>query len=841
MSGLLIDDGFCINVLQALMHFVWQGTIIWIVARIGAKMLRRRSPQARYTWLVANLGLMALCVPITFLVLATAEKPFDPRVNGSIITPRTETSAQHSSGEPDPLPQGGVGPAAGRSPLQFKLLWQRASEPATAVYALGVAWMFIRLVFAVRGGQRLAALSRPVDVVAIFTAVTRAVKAMGFVYTPAIAMCDALAVPAVVGVLRPMLLLPLSIATQLTPEQIKLVAMHELAHIKRHDHIVNLAQRFIESFLFFHPAVWSLSSSISDERESCCDEMVVAAGEAPDAYAQSLTDVARLELLRMRASPLTLAATGDRPSKLRQRVLALLARPDDLNVRLDRRSSAAVAVTCAALLLLFLSLAVRVVPASVVKPLRNPFADLPSGERFVPNPNNVILADWSNLHRAVVTGSLSEVQMLLANGANPNIQTNKGWTPLHFAACLNRVDVMRVLIEAGATVDARNSNGQTPLHTACGLAPPLSQPPHIPAEQAVAVLLASRADVNAADSLRVTPLIAAVFRKHVGTASELLARGANVDFADSRGRTPLLYACMAADLPMIKLLLANGARATTTDKASWNAIQQLVLQKRFNNDPTTVTAAAKLLLSAGVSQDLSCAIVLGDQQHVNETLTADPSLVNKLSTVTSNGWYPLHWAASFGDVDMIKLLLGQYHASATVKATDGQTPLHIALQRHDRSRDVIVAFLGAGADVQAKDLAGRTPLHLAAAAHDVILIRELLNAGAEINAAGNDGNSALHLAMQPLTGAVGSEVDAVTELLKGGADVNATNRLGRTPMHLAVVAERYDLMNAIIGAPGIDLNIRDNDGSTPLSLLAGKSNADKKLIKLLLDHGAKPN
>ena len=88
--------------------------------------------------------------------------------------------------------------------------------------------MFIRLVFAVRGGQRLAALSQPVEDVAIFTAVTRAVKAMGFVYTPAIAMCDALAVPAVVGVLRPMLLLPLSIATQLTPEQIKLVAMHEL-------------------------------------------------------------------------------------------------------------------------------------------------------------------------------------------------------------------------------------------------------------------------------------------------------------------------------------------------------------------------------------------------------------------------------------------------------------------------------------------------------------------------------------------------------------------------------------------------------------------------------------
>jgi ankyrin repeat protein len=232
---------------------------------------------------------------------------------------------------------------------------------------------------------------------------------------------------------------------------------------------------------------------------------------------------------------------------------------------------------------------------------------------------------------------------------------------------------------------------------------------------------------------------------------------------------------------------------------------------------------------------------LGDQQHVNETLTADPSLVNKLSAVTSNGWYPLHWAASFGDVDMIKLLLGQYHASATVKATDGQTPLHIALQRRDRSRDVIVAFLGAGADVHAKDRAGKTPLHLAAAAHDAILIHELLNAGAEINAAGNDGNSALHLAMRPSTSAVGSEVDSITELLKGGADVNATNGLGRTPMHLAVVAERYDLMNAIINAPGIDLNIRDNDGATPISLLAGKSGADKKLVKLLLDHGAKPN
>ena len=128
-------------------------------------------------------------------------------------------------------------------------------------------------------------------------------------------------VPTVIGWLTPVVLLPASALAGLTPQQIEAILAHELAHIRRHDYLVNLLQTLVETLLFYHPAVWWLSRRIRVERENCCDDLAVSLCGDPVAYAAALAD---LEELRSSNRTLALAATG---GSLLQRVRRLLGAP----------------------------------------------------------------------------------------------------------------------------------------------------------------------------------------------------------------------------------------------------------------------------------------------------------------------------------------------------------------------------------------------------------------------------------------------------------------------------------------------------------------------------------
>src|SRR5207253_1134522 len=97
---------------------------------------------------------------------------------------------------------------------------------------------------------------------------------------PALMFCRRVAAPAVVGILKPVVLLPLSIAADMSLGQIELLLAHELAHIRRRDPLLDLLERIVEAFFFFHPAVWFLSRAIRLEREKCCDDLVVGQANA---------------------------------------------------------------------------------------------------------------------------------------------------------------------------------------------------------------------------------------------------------------------------------------------------------------------------------------------------------------------------------------------------------------------------------------------------------------------------------------------------------------------------------------------------------------------------------
>lgn len=140
--------------------------------------------------------------------------------------------------------------------------------------------------------------------------------------------------PAVCGVLRPTILLPEKLLNQLTADQMNTVLLHELAHIKRGDLIVNLLQSILQILFFYHPLVWAANTIIRRVREQAVDEMVLLAlGPKAPSYGRTLLDVARMALLRP-APALGMIGVVESKTALAKRILHIVTRPIPESVRL---------------------------------------------------------------------------------------------------------------------------------------------------------------------------------------------------------------------------------------------------------------------------------------------------------------------------------------------------------------------------------------------------------------------------------------------------------------------------------------------------------------------------
>ena len=114
-------------------------------------------------------------------------------------------------------------------------------------------------------------------------------------------------VPCMTGYFKPLILLPVSLSTHLSACEVESILLHELAHIKRNDYLVNLLQQIISVVLFFNPFSRLVNRIINQERENCCDDLVIEKTGKPLIYAQALL---KLETARAREFQLALAVTG---------------------------------------------------------------------------------------------------------------------------------------------------------------------------------------------------------------------------------------------------------------------------------------------------------------------------------------------------------------------------------------------------------------------------------------------------------------------------------------------------------------------------------------------------
>ncbi|HEX7378499.1 MAG TPA: M56 family metallopeptidase, partial [Pirellulales bacterium] len=331
-------------------------------ARAAERFRRRPSTQWSYVLHVSALLLgLALVVPTFVLVgadsgtVAISSPPVRESANDHRVTPAS-TDSPREMGDAKAL----FSATASRyatvdtaSPPH----WQRAAVWFFASYLFGVAWMLARLGAALFSASRLARRATLVADGPLPAIVQAFVREWSMRVTPLLAETNRIATPQVVGLLRPVVLLPASALSGLSCDELEMVLAHELAHIRRHDLWIVLVQRLTEALLFFNPALWYLTRRVSMLREYCCDDVVC--GSQPPGASQLRYAELLLKLVALAAPELgretglaALAAAGRSPSELRRRVARLLGEPQSEPLRLTRGSILAVALVGLLLVLL---------------------------------------------------------------------------------------------------------------------------------------------------------------------------------------------------------------------------------------------------------------------------------------------------------------------------------------------------------------------------------------------------------------------------------------------------------------------------------------------------------
>ena len=279
----------------ALLHFLWQGTLA-ALALAACNFALRDSP-ARVRYAVSCLFLMVLlALPVLTFTASLVQAP---------ALPPTPAGLPLRIAAATPVATAAPAPAIARPSLQDSLTpllpW------IVALWITGVVLLSMRWIGAwtyLHRLRRAASLPVPPD----WDRALRDLMRRAAVSVPVRLSIQRLTqVPCVIGWLRPVILMPAASLTGLDWRALEALLAHELAHIRRHDYLVNLVQTTVDTLLFYHPAVWWVSRQIRIERENCCDDFAAQLFGDRVTYARALVD---LEQIRAAEPAFAMSARG---------------------------------------------------------------------------------------------------------------------------------------------------------------------------------------------------------------------------------------------------------------------------------------------------------------------------------------------------------------------------------------------------------------------------------------------------------------------------------------------------------------------------------------------------
>lgn len=273
-----------------LLTHLWQSTFFAVAAGLLTLLFRRNRARVRFgLWFAASLKFF---VPFALLIQLGRHIHWTPAVH--------QIATQYATPEVAFVVGSVAEPFAAAAPqartdwvlIAFLSLWSAGF--------LIVAAIRLRLWFRIRRALRVGTamdISAPVEI----RSVPRLLE------------------PGVVGIVKPILLLPDGIADRLTPTELEAVLAHELCHVRRRDNLLAAIHMVVEAIFWFHPLVWWIGARMVDERERACDEDVLNLGNSPHVYADAILGVCRLYA----ESPLA-CVSGVTGSNIRRRIEAIM-------------------------------------------------------------------------------------------------------------------------------------------------------------------------------------------------------------------------------------------------------------------------------------------------------------------------------------------------------------------------------------------------------------------------------------------------------------------------------------------------------------------------------------
>ena len=292
-----------------LLHSLWQGTGLGLGVALLLGGLRQQAAVVRYRVAAVALATLVGLAGATFahyyqqapVPLATAGAHFVSQPTYTALVMR-----QHAA---QALP-------GWRGLLHSTSAYlEQHLAVGVALWLLGFTLMLGRLLLALRYVRRLRHRVSPVPE-AWQQALARLVARAGLARPVALRASALVPSPLVIGYLKPVILLPLSVASGLRPAELEMILAHELAHILRRDYLFNFVQTLAETVFFYHPAVWFLAGVLHAERENCCDDLAAQLGGNPRQLARALAALAELTVEAAPLPRFALAAGVGRDSLL---------------------------------------------------------------------------------------------------------------------------------------------------------------------------------------------------------------------------------------------------------------------------------------------------------------------------------------------------------------------------------------------------------------------------------------------------------------------------------------------------------------------------------------------
>ena len=294
-------------------HSIWQGIVVAIFLGASILLTSKKSARLRYNISVVALITMFVLSAATFLKYYDTPEAFSKE--NITVVPSGNSNVQVNNSE--------FSPVFGKPKINFTVFAKTYfnNHLSLIVSAWLIGFLFFSFRFA--GGLLHIQKLKSVGLNKIGNNWSNRAKELAdkihLKNVVGIYESAQVKVPAAIGYLKPIILLPIGIICNLPQDQVEAILVHELAHIKRYDYLVKLFQSFIETIFFYHPVVWIISSTINSERENCCDDIAVQVCGNSLSYSKALYN---LQQIRSKETELVLAAIGKK-NQLYRRIIRM--------------------------------------------------------------------------------------------------------------------------------------------------------------------------------------------------------------------------------------------------------------------------------------------------------------------------------------------------------------------------------------------------------------------------------------------------------------------------------------------------------------------------------------